>query len=154
VARHVVESEAQRHRWPVEVDLRRWHPIAEEWEDPDEAMPADEAAMATEREALMAREREETTRRGYPEFEVRVDLPSRHDAVSLSERLRTEGIPAVHRWRYLLVGATDEDSAEALAQRIRAEVPAGSRVKVEGTWAALYGRGVASPFAVLDALGG
>jgi hypothetical protein len=36
-----------------------------------------------------------------------------------------------------MVGATDEDSAKALAERIRNEAPAGSQVKVEGTWRGL-----------------
>jgi hypothetical protein len=53
-------------------------------------------------------------------------------------------------WR----GATDEDSAKALAERIRNEAPAGSRVKVEGTWAAAYAERPPNPFAVLGGLGG
>lgn len=101
----------------------------------------------------MVREREETAKRGYPEFEVRVDLPSRHDAGKLSEQLRKEGLPTVHRWRYLLVGATDEDSAKALADRIRNEAP-DSRVTVEGTWAVAYRERSPSPFAVLGGSGG
>jgi hypothetical protein len=153
-ARDVVEAEARQHEWTVEVDFRHWHPVAEEWEEPDKALPAEDASRLAEREELMAREREETAKRGYPEFEVRVDLPSRHDAAGLSEQLRKEGLPAVHRWRYLLVGATDEDSAKALAERIRNEAPAGSRVKVEGTWAAVYGERAPNPFAVLGGMGG
>jgi hypothetical protein len=153
-ARDAVESEARQHGWMVDIDLRRWHPIVEEWEDPDKALPAGDAARRAEREELMAREREETAKRGYPEFEVRVDLPSRHDAVGLSEQLRKEGLPTVHRWKYLLVGAADEDSAEALAGRIRDKAPSGSRVKVEGTWAAVYAERSPNPFAVLGGLGG
>jgi hypothetical protein len=154
-ARAAVEAEARQHGWTADIDLRRWHPIAEKWEDPDKALPVDDAARHAEREALMAREREETAKRGYPEFEIRVDLPSRHDAIDLSERLRKEGFPAVHRWKYLLVGATDEDSAKVLAKRIRDEAPTGSRVKVEGTLAAVYAeRSSPNPFAVLGWLGG
>jgi hypothetical protein len=101
-----------------------------------------------------AREREDTARRGYPEFEVRVDLPARHDAVNLSEQLQKEGLPAVRRWKYLLVGEADEDSAKTLAERIRDEAPIGSRVKVEGTWAAVNAELSPNPFAVLGGLGG
>lgn len=79
-------------------------------------------------------------------------LPSRHDAVHFSEQLNTEGLPAVRRWKYLLVGATDEDSAKALAERIRGEAPLGSRVNVEGTLAAIYAERP-NPFAVLNGLG-
>jgi hypothetical protein len=153
-ARDAVEVEARQHGWTVDIDFRRWHPIAEEWEGPDKELPADDAARLAEREALMVREREETAKSGYPEFEVRADLPSHHDAVHLSEQLRQEGLQAVHRWRYLPVGATDEDSAKALAERIRNEAPAGSRVTAEGTWAAAYVERAPNPFAVLGGLGG
>ena len=153
-ARDAVEADARQHGLALDVDFRHWHPSAEEWEDPDKPLPENDAARLAEREELMAREREEAAKRGYPEFEVRVDLPSRHDAVGLSEQLRKEGLPAVHRWRYLLVGATDEDSAKELAERIRNEAPSGSRVKVEGTWAAAYAERPPNPFAVLGGLGG
>ena len=147
-ASDVVKAEARRHEWTVDIDFRRWHPIAEEWEDPDKPLPADNDTRYAERKVLMAHEREDAKEKGYPEFEVRVDLPSRHDAVHLSRQLDALGILAVHRWKYLLVGATDEDSAKALAQQIRDEAPPGSRVNVEGTWAAAYAERP-SPFAVL-----
>jgi hypothetical protein len=152
--RDVVQAEAQRHGWTVDADLSHWHPSAEDWEDPDKPLPDDDAARLAEHEALMAREREETAKTGHPEFEVRVDLPSRHDAVRFAERLRQEGLPAVRRWKFLLVGATDEDSAKALAERIRDEAPGGSRVSVEGTWAKAYAERPPNPFAVLGGLGG
>jgi hypothetical protein len=153
-ARDVVEAEARQHDWTVDVDFRHWHPTAEDWEDPDKPLPENDAAKLAEHEALIAREREETARTGHPEFEVRVDLPSRHDAVRFSEQLRQEGLPAVHRWKFLLVGAADEDMAEALAERIRDEAPPGSRVNVEGTWAAAYAERPRNPFAVLGGFGG
>jgi hypothetical protein len=152
-AREAIEADARLHGWQLEVDFRHWHPIAEEWEDPDKPLPGDDAARLAERGELMAREREETARSGHPEFEVRADLPSHHDALVLVEQLRNEGIPTVHRWRYLLVGAQDEDSAKALAERIRSEAPAGSRVRVEGTWATAYAERPPNPFAVLGGLG-
>jgi hypothetical protein len=151
--REAVEAEARQQGWAVDVDLRHWHPSAEEWEDPDKPLPEDDAARLAEHEALIVREREQTARTGYPEFEVRVDLPSRHEAVRFSERLREEGLPAVRRWKFLLVGATDEDNAKALAARIEAEAPAGSRVAVEGTWAKAFAERPISPFAVLGGLG-
>jgi hypothetical protein len=153
-ARQLVLDLTERHGWDVDADLRHWHPTAEDWEDPDKPLPEDDAARLAEHEALIAREREETAKTGHPEFEVRVDLPSRHDAVRFSERLRQEGLPTVHRWRFLLVGATDEDSAKALAERIRAEAPPGSRVNVESTWAAAYAERPPNPFAVLGGLAG
>jgi hypothetical protein len=102
----------------------------------------------------MSREREETAWSGHPEFEVRIDLLSRHEAVRFCERLKEEGLPMVRRWKYLLIGATDEDSAKKLAERIRAEAPVGSKVHVEGTWAKAYAERPPNPFAVLGGLGG
>ncbi len=151
--RSLVEAEAERRGWTIDIDLRRWHPSAEDWGDPDKPLPETDTAKLAEREALMAAERRETAERGYPEFEVRVDLPSRHDAVHFAERLRGEGLPVVHRWRFALVGATDEDSAKALAERIRSEAPSGSRVNVEGVWKLAYAEQPPNPFTVLGGLG-
>ncbi len=149
-AREVVEAEARTREWKLVTDFRRWHPAAEEWEDPEVSLPNDEAAKRSERERLMKREREETAIRGYPEFEVRAELNSRHDAVALTERLRDEGLSPVRRWRYLLVGATDEDSATELAAHIRTEIPSGGQVKVEGTVAAARADSGLNSFAVFD----
>jgi hypothetical protein len=152
-AREAIVALDEQHGWDADLDLRRWHPLAEKWEDPDKPLPDGEEAEEAEREALMAAERKQTED-GHPEFEVRVDFPSRHDALSFSEQLRGEGLPTVHRWKYLLVGAEDEDGAKALAERIRGEAPPGSSVSVEGTWSAAYDERPPNPFAILGGLGG
>jgi hypothetical protein len=152
-ARDAVLDLARRNGWQLEPQLTHWHPAAEEWEDPDKPLPEGDAAALSEHEELIARERQETEERGYPEFEVRVDLPSHRDAAELAKRLRGEGLPSVHRWRFLLIGATDEDGAKELATRIESEAPAGSTVKVEGTWAAVYKERPPNPFAFMGGLG-
>ena len=152
-ARELVLRLAREHDWKLETHFKRWHPVAEDWEEPDKSQPHDHAERLAEHEALMARERAEAGE-GVPEFEVRVDLPSRHDATRFSERLRGEGLPVVRRWRYLLLGAADEDSARQLAARIEGEAPADSTVEVEGTWAAAYAEWPPNPFAVFGGLGG
>ena len=58
-------------------------------------------------------------------------LPTHEDTVSLAGRLEREGIPVVRRSSFLLVGAVNEDEARALAERLRSETPAGSRIEVE-----------------------
>lgn len=153
-ARELLLSLAQQHGWELNLELRRWHPTAEEWEDADKPLPAGDATKRTEHEERIAAERKQVEETGHPEFEVRVDLPSRHDAVRFSERLIGEGLPAVHRWKYLLVGVTDEDNAKILAERLENEARPGSVVKVEGTWQAIYGERPANPFAVFGGLGG
>jgi hypothetical protein len=152
-AREVIVSLDQRHGWNADLDLKRWHPVAEEWEDPDKSLPEGETAEKAEHAELMATERREAEKSGQPEFEVRVDMPSRHDAIHLAEQLRSEGLPTVHRWRYLLVGAEDEDSAKALAERIRAEAPSDAQVGVEGTWELAYAEQPRNSFSVLGGLG-
>jgi hypothetical protein len=149
----LVDRLAQEHDWSLSSELRRWHPLAGEWEDPDAPIPDDEAGRRAEHDRLIAAERGETEQRGHPEFEVRVDLPSRREAAATDEKLRAEGLPTVHRGRYLLIGAGDEDSARALAERLKSEVPPGSTVRVEGTWQAAYAERPANPFAIFGGLG-
>jgi hypothetical protein len=152
-ARALICTLAEQHGWSLDLDLRHWHPAAEDWEDPDSPLPDGAGAERAEREALMAAERKQAEERGYPEYEVRVDLGSHRDAASFAKRLQDEGIPTVHRWRFVLVGASDEDSAKTLAERIRSEAPDDSRVTVEGTWKVVYGEQPPNPFALLGGLG-
>jgi hypothetical protein len=130
-AAEVIRSEASKHEWAVQLDLRRWHPTAEEWEDPDKPLPQTDAERLAEHEERMAKEREESAIRGYSEFEVRVQCRSHGDTVKLAEQLQREGLPLVRRWKFLLVGAPDEDTANALAERVRADAPGGARVTAE-----------------------
>jgi hypothetical protein len=132
-----LKAEVNEQGWTVTTDLTRWHPLAEEWEAPDVPMPKDSDEISAERAILMRREQAETSAKGYPEFEVRVDLPSHHDAKTLCDHLEAEGLSPVRRWRFVLVAVTDEVTGEALAERIRSFAPAGSRATVEGTLAAV-----------------
>lgn len=152
-AEQLIRSIAADHGWRVDTELRRWHPTAEDWEDPDTPLPEDDTERASERAALMAREREESETQGYPDFEVRVQSPSQDDAARLAERLRNEGLPSVRRSHYLLVGVTDEDSADALAQRLSSEAPPGSVVTVEATGRAVRDSLPPNPFAIFGGLG-
>jgi hypothetical protein len=150
-ARTLLDTIAEQKSWGMKPNLKRWHAAAEDWEDPDGA-PVD-ADAAAEHERLMAAERKQAEAAGTPEFEVRVDLPSRHQAVKFADRLREEGLPVVHRWKFVLVGAASEDDAKALAEGLRSEAPEGSEVKVEGTWSAANSEAPSNPFAVLGGLG-
>lgn len=153
-ARDFIARLAEEHGWTVAAELRHWHPTAEQWEDPDLPLPADDAARVAEHEESIAAEREQVKRSGVPEFEVRVDLPSHGEAVRFAELLRAEGLPAVRRWKYLVVGAADEDSARKLARRLEGEAPGGSEVTVEGSGQVAYAERPANPFAVFGGLGG
>jgi hypothetical protein len=114
------------------VEVQRWHPEEEHWEAPSVAMPEDvPEEEAREHRVEEADERERSHEQGYPEWEVRLGLPSHGDARDLADRLEGEGIPVTRRWRYVLVGAETEDDARALAQRLRAEAPQNTELIVE-----------------------
>lgn len=134
----LIRSLAGEKAWELKLELKHWHPTAEEWEDPDEPLPATDADRAAEHADLVAKEREESRETGEAQFEVRVECPTHRDTVELAERLNAEGIPSVRRWKYLLVGALDEDSANRLAERLRADAPAGAKVIAEASFRATY----------------
>ena len=108
-----------------------------------------------EKQTIVSGETEESEHAGFPEWEVRVSLPTHHDARVFAERLAAEGIPVKRHWRHLTLGAEDEDDAQALAERLRSESPQGSSVEVEGAawpmWQAVNAPG--RPFAIFGGLG-
>jgi hypothetical protein len=152
-AEEIVRADLARHGWTAEIVASRWHPDAEDWESAD----APQAATAAQREAeharLMQREDAEAAANGYADFEARAVLPSHRAAHELSERLTREGVPHVRRWRYVLVGAADEDAARDWAERLRNESPPGTEVSTEGTFAYVE-RTDPTPFKSVAALGG
>jgi hypothetical protein len=142
------------HEWEADIDLAHWHPVSEQWESPDEPLPDSETDAAEERAERIAAERAESADQGYPEFEVRIQCGSRAQAGELSDKLEQEEIPNVHRWSYVLVGATDEQSAQQLAERLRTEVPAGTEITVGLNQLAIWENRPGNPFAVLGGLAG
>jgi hypothetical protein len=152
-AGELIDSLARQHGWTLTTELKHWHPGAEDWEDPDKPLPDSDLALKAEHDEEVAAEDKKVREQGYPEFEVRVEFPSHHDAMRFRQQLREEGLSSVHRWKYLLVGAIDEDEANELAKRIRSEAPQGSQVKVEGTWKAVLAESPPNRFAVFGGLG-
>jgi nucleotide-binding universal stress UspA family protein len=144
----------EEHGWPVSVELSHWHPVAERWEDPDVPLPEDDATMAAEHKELMKIARRMVEEGGEPEFEVRVELPSHDEARRFARQLSAEDLPVVLRWRYLIVGAADEDEAEELTIRLEGEVPEGGSVTAEGSGKVAWGERPPNPFAIFGGLGG
>ncbi|MGA2164587.1 MAG: hypothetical protein ABSH36_08955 [Solirubrobacteraceae bacterium] len=131
-AREVVTQAMSEHSIEGSVSVMRWHPLEERWEDASAPLPTTEADRSAEHARLEELETEESQQAGHAEWEVRITLPTHHDARSFAERLRSEGIPVKQLWRHILVGANDEDDAAALAARLRTEAPAGSEITAEG----------------------
>ncbi len=126
VARELVAAEGLT----ADVSVTRWHPDEDAWKDASEPMPSTDAERSAEHQRHEeAAEREPRPRWAY-QWEVRIDLPSRHDTVALAARLADDGIEVRRHWKYLLVGAPSEERVNELAERIRGEAPDGSSVQV------------------------
>jgi hypothetical protein len=123
----------------AEFALHRWHPIEEEWESLDVAMPRTEVERQAEHQRLEDAETAESLATGSAQWEARVEFPSHHEAVELASKLRGEGRTVVRRWRFLVVGANNEDDARELAAQIRREAPPDATVRAEHS-------GVSLPF--------
>jgi hypothetical protein len=155
MVRGVTEEFLTSKGWKATIELRHWHPAAEDWEDPDASEPTTTAEEKAERERLMQTEDEEVAaHHGRAEFEVRVEFPSHTEAREFDKKLKGEGYEPVRRWHYLVVGAADEDAAKELADRIREEAPTDSKISVEGSLAAAWGERPVNPFFFLGGLAG
>ena len=89
---------------------------------------------------------EELLDEGVAPWEVRVECKSHREAEELAERLEAEGYGVVRRWKYLIVGATTREEAEALAERLHGEVEPSSAYVWENV--------PQNPFVVFGGLGG
>jgi hypothetical protein len=155
VARTAVEKLVATKGWEAKLDVRRWHPEAEEWEDVDKPMPTTAAEHEAEHEERIAQEDAETAAHGgHAEFEVRIEFPSHREAHDFAKKLEDEGFKPVRRWRYMVVGAADEDAANELADRIRAEAPTDSTVTAEGSLHAAWDERPVNRFFFLGGLAG
>ena len=116
--------------------------------DADDAEQVDE-----EEDRVREREEADSAESGYAEWEVRVELPSPEETDTFADRLESEGIPIVRRHRFVLVGAASEEEARELAERLRAEAPAGTKVEVEPGGEMVWEVMPRNPFAVFGGLG-
>jgi hypothetical protein len=131
-AERVVRNLMENDQLVGQVRLMRWHPVAEEWKDASEPLPDDDAALAEEMRGREAEGSREAKRYGEHPWEVVIDLPHVRDGHALANKLRAEGLPVKRHFKYLLVGASTEDSAIELGKRLEGEVPADSRIGIRG----------------------
>ena len=158
-AAQVVHGILAQHDVQGDIAIHRWHPEEERWEGEDDALPATDAEHAAEHERLEADEVSESEEVGAL-WEVRIEFDSHHDASAMAERLDSEAdevlpgmtITVVRHWKYLLIGADNEDQAHEIAEKIRAELPAGAELKVEASGTLVWRAVKPSPFAVLGGL--
>ena len=122
-AERVVRQILADEHLPATVSLTRWHPVEEAWRPADEPLPEGPEEEALERARLLEHEREDARRRGAYDWEVRVEAPGRDEAAELAHRLEGEGLDLRRRGHWVLVGALDQERANALADQIRRENP-------------------------------
>ena len=115
------------HRRPPVLAASRWLTRPE----PVGATPQTEAERQAEHQRLEDTETAESLATGKAQWHVRVELGSHHHAVMLARTLENEGRPVVRRWKFLIVGASNEDQARELAGQIRQEAPPDATVIAE-----------------------
>jgi hypothetical protein len=131
-AERVVRELMEEDGLAGEVRLTRWHPVAEEWRPAEEPLPESELqAFAEEERRDVAGERERREFGDFP-WQVLVDLPDRRSTLEFTGRLRKEGLAVERHWKYVLLGADNQDAAVELGKRLEGEVPEGSRVGIRG----------------------
>jgi hypothetical protein len=115
----------------AEFAVHRWHPIEEEWRSPDVALPRTEAEREAEHQRLEEAESADSAAAGSPQWQARAELGSHREAVALARTLQGEGYAVVRRWKFLIVGASNEDEAQALAEHVRQVAPPDAQVRAE-----------------------
>ena len=137
----------------VRIELARWHPVEQAWEDPAVPLPRTREEWEAEHELRQEREALESRRSGHAEWEVRVELPSHDETTALADRLEADGVPVVRRYTFLLVGAVNEDQAHEIAARLRDEAPESARIEVEPGGQMVWEVAPTNPFVVFGGLG-
>lgn len=159
-AERVVRDIVSEHGLDAEYAIHRWHPEEERWEPAALALPTTEAQYEEEHDHLEEDEAEESEELGEALWEVRIEFDSHRDAVGMADRIESEAddllagytISVVRHWRYLLIGADNEDQAREIAEQIRGQLPDGAELKVEPSGALVWQSVKVSPFAVLGGL--
>jgi hypothetical protein len=95
------------------------------------SMPTTEAEREAEHQRLEEAENAESLASGEAQWEARAEFPSHHEAVAMERKLRAEGRTVIRRWKFLVVGANNEDDAQELAEHIRSQAPADATVITE-----------------------
>ena len=128
-ADEVIRAVLAAHHLRATVVTHFWDPSINRWINSADSVPDDTdlTLMPDEHRHGPASEIAADTRiadaTGLATWQVRVKLPSHHDTVTFARRLKAQGHPPVRHWRHLLVGARNQDEAQALAAAIHAQAP-------------------------------
>jgi hypothetical protein len=114
----------------AEISTTRWHPVEQAWKDAAIPLPTTPEEIADEHARLEVAEEAEAEREGSWDWQVRVELPRRRDALELVERLHDQDLPVHRRWRYVTIEIATEEAAQELAERVRDELPEDAAISV------------------------
>ncbi len=142
-AEHLVRDVLAQHQMDADVTLSRWHPAEEQWEDAGALLPDTAGQRHEEHERLIAEETKDSLACGYCLWEVRVDLPTHREAVEVAARLQADGYQVTRRWKFLALGADNEDAVKDLATVVRRDAGANATIHTE---AGVFVNGVAPLF--------
>jgi hypothetical protein len=129
-AERVVRELMEDDELSGEVQLMRWHPVAEQWRPADEPLPESDAELLAEEKADEEAGRREREATGEYPWEVVIDLPDVRSTRELGEELIGRGLPVKRRYKYLLVGTPTEEAAIELGESFQGNVPEGSHVGI------------------------
>jgi hypothetical protein len=150
-AKEVVDRFLAEHEVHADIEVQRWHDIAEDWEDASLALPETPEEIATEEQRRIELERTESAEAGMDEWEVQITMPDHRSTKKLADQLEGEGLKVSRRWRYMVILTPSEEDGQELAERVRAEAPADAIVEVVGR----YGEVAANrPLSGISFLGG
>ena len=150
-AKEVVDRFLTEHQVQADVEVQRWHEVAEDWEEASLALPESPEEIEAEHQRRVELERRESAEAGMDEWEVQITLPDHRSTKALADKLEGEGVKVSRRWRHLVIPAPSEDDGNELAERIRAEAPADANIEVVGA----YGEVVANrPYSGFSLFGG
>lgn len=130
-AERVIRDLLDEEGLSAEISTLRWHPVEQDWKDAAFPIPHTEESREAERRRREARELREAESEGSYDWQIRVAMPGRANAVELESRLADEGLRVDRRWVYLTIGAVTEERANELAERLRSELPDDAEVWVE-----------------------
>lgn len=114
----------------AEISTTRWHPVEQAWEDAAIPLPTTPEEIAEEHASLEAAEAAEAQREGSWDWQVRVELSRRRDALELADRLHAQDLRVHRRWRYVTVDVATEEAAGELVERVRDELPEDAVISV------------------------
>lgn len=126
VVRELLESEGLA----AEVEVKRWHPDADEWRPANEPLPETGEAADAERERHEEAAGARAADSGHYEWQVVIELPDHHSARDYAKKLEQRGLPVKRRWRHIIVGVPTEDDAVELGTALETDSPEGSAIGV------------------------